>query len=246
MALDIGRLISEIYSGLTSPSSTWARRDMAIEKKKALDEEAQRKMELQKQIDAGAAQRVELANAGSLATQGAVNTGALARQALANTGAAEVAGITGKAGLEGHQAMAEAHRYAADKTLEGSKYKTDEALEANKNLMERGLRTEQVKGLTAILGQAGASPEDKQAATTALLSIGKDDNKVTGIRNSIIQDSVKTTQTPAPAITAPSVTANRPGAQSMEFRSGPSPEEEERKRRKMNRLAFYGTKFENE
>jgi len=109
MALDIGRLLSDIYSGLSSPSAGWARRDMALEKKKALDEENQRKIDLQKEIDIGATGRVEL-----------TNTGTLARQALANTGAERVADISGKASLAGHQAVAEGglkgHQAAAEAT----------------------------------------------------------------------------------------------------------------------------------
>jgi hypothetical protein len=188
MALDIGRLISEIYSGLSSPSSQWARRDMSVEKKKALDEEAQRKMELQKQIDSGAAQRVELTNAGHLETQGLANTGALARQTLANTGATEAAGITGKYHLEGQQAMSEAHRFGSEKTAESERYKANLQSQTQKNIMDKDLRARQIEGLTSVISKATVDPDKINRAADALLTFGGANNPETGISASLIDD----------------------------------------------------------
>lgn len=231
MAFNIRDIISDLYSGLSSPSAMRARRDMDLEKKKTLDEEHQRKIELQREIDAGATGRVEL-----------TNTGALARQALANTGAERVADISGKASVAGHQAVAEAGLKGHQAAAEATKYSADQILKGHMNPL--GLRTEETKAMSAILADPMTPPEDRQTVRERLLSVGKkEDTPVTGIPAFVKPDLPAPGRTTVPATTAPAPIRNT-GAKSMEFRSGESPEEAERKRKRMNKIYFQGTKFE--
>ena len=160
MALDIGRLISDIYSAHSSPSATWARRDLAVEKKKALDEENDRKRLLQRDIDEGATARTRLTNEGNLAVTKEQSAGALARQGLANEGAVNQARVAGQLALEGHRAGAEATKYVADQSLAGTKYKAD----IDANSAKYTGPDELLKAHSAIIKDPMVSPEDKQTS----------------------------------------------------------------------------------
>jgi len=110
--------------------------------------------------------------------------------------------------------------------------------------LERGLLTERTKALTAVLGDISASPEDKKAATSELLSMGdKKDNPVSGITNFVKPDLPAPGRAAVPETVAPPPIRG-PGARSMEFRSGPDPAVEEQKRKRMNKIYFHGTKYE--
>jgi len=157
MALDIGRLISDIYSAHSSPSATWAREGLAKEKKKALDEENERKRLLQGDIEAGATTRTQLSNEGNLAVRKEQSAGELARQGLANVGAVEQARVTGELGLEGHRAISEATKYVADQSLTGTKYKAD----SDAGSARYSGPDELLKAHQAIIRDSLVSPEDK-------------------------------------------------------------------------------------
>ena len=130
---------------------------MAKEKKKALDEENERKRLLQGDIEAGATTRTQLNNEGNLAVRKEQSAGELARQGLANVGAVDQARVAGQLSLEGHQASAEATKYVADQSLTGTKYKAD----SDAGSARYSGPDELLKAHQAIIRDSLVSPEDK-------------------------------------------------------------------------------------
>lgn len=171
---------------------------------------------------------------------GITESGARARQLLASQSAANVAEITGKAHLMGEKEKAEATRYSADKTLE-----------AHKKL----IHPEQIKGWTAILADVTSPEADKATARANLFKeyntdrLGSpkafDDGQdvIPANPNPTIKP-IKTIGSPIPASPAP-VTTKTGGAESMEFRSGLSPEEKKNAKERSTKNLLYGTKPQN-
>lgn len=182
-------------------------------------------------------QKEQNKNRAALELAGINESGARARQLLMSQSAANVAEIAGKAHLEGEKEKAEATRYSADKTLE-----------AHKKL----LHPEQVKGWTAILSDVTSPEVDKKAARSYILKDfnntsvdplksfddGKD-NPVTPTR------PTASAITPATSVTPASPVVQSKGAESMEFRDGPSPEQIRLGRKKQEENLLYGTKPQN-
>lgn len=95
MALDIEKIIRDIYSGMSSPSAQWAREGLAKERETALNNEDYRKRKFQELVDSALTQRTSMNNEGTYARQG-----------LANTGRVDVANI-GESGLTARQRLSQ-------------------------------------------------------------------------------------------------------------------------------------------
>jgi hypothetical protein len=98
-------------------------------------------------------ERQNLINAGNLAVQKEHNAGEVARQGLTNIGNENVANIQGRAHVSGAEIAGGATKYSADQTLQGEKIKAG-----------KGPGKSDLVGLTAILEDPDATPEEKVRA----------------------------------------------------------------------------------
>ena len=159
------------------------------------------------------------------------NTRSLARQSLVNKGSVDTANVN-----------AAAHKYTADQNLVGTKYSADNPKSAANNeltakyfeaMNQPGANRDQLTSDFESLrrgSRPGGGPAIIEDAKAGIPAFVKPDLPTPG------RATVPATVAPAPI--------RSPGARSMEFRSGESPEDAERKRRRMNKIYFQGTKYE--
>jgi hypothetical protein len=152
------------------------------------------------------------------------NTGSLARQTLANEGATGAANIN-----------AGAIKYSADQKLTGDKYSTD----VIRDSINKGLPIELIKGHVAVLSNALSTPEQIKESNEALSMFTRNAMPNAGKIDVMPFDKPDTPAAPATTTPKPGI---KPGAPSMEFRAGASPEEEALKKKKMEDRLLFGTK----
>ncbi|OGP87141.1 MAG: hypothetical protein A2031_08015 [Deltaproteobacteria bacterium RBG_19FT_COMBO_43_11] len=172
------------------------------------------------------------------------DVGTMARQRLAGESAANVADIT-----------AGAHRYTADMGLKGRETDAQAKIDAAIGAAELKRKDPAIDFVHATIAAdpsiATDITRDKDTGKTRMeilmenagqLNPKKDKKRISG--TDFVQPDVAPGGNPpvTPVSAPPPARASLTGGQSMEFRSGLSPEEEERRKKESEARMFYGTK----
>ncbi len=242
MSIDIGRMISEIQSAQSSPSAMWARRDLAAEKETALDNENYRKRRLLEMQETGATTRTGMTVAGNADVQNIANTGAMARAQLGESGLnTRLQSTQNFVGGQFERTQGLAERVAGQNYELGGR-KIDEALTSAKHsgraaeLQARGIGYKEAVNL-----------KEKADFYKGIISLSGQNRDAKSFQ---VPDAVSTPESSVtPAVQPTAVTPARQsllpkpaGAQSMTFRSGVDPAEEDLAKKKSRERLLYGAK----
>jgi hypothetical protein len=236
-------MIEEILSAQNSPSAIWARRDLAKENEEVLNNEDYRKRRLLEMQESGATARTGMNVAGNADVENIKNIGAMARQQLGGQQGMELGQQKGEFDVRGHEITAAGNVEAHNLWAGAERYKADAA----RDKIIGGTPEEQnLLNTRAVMHSPWAKDRTPEEVSAMISKVNT--KRVPGT-DFVQPDSTSVTSPAAyhpptlPGSAPPPARKSLTGGQSMEFRSGISPEEEERRKKESERRMFYGTKF---